>query len=134
MSWRATGLVAVSWFRGGDGPRHPGHGCQEGYVLKLLLKQNPDGSLTFFYGCVKDGGGIVTGPTDITSGAAEPVVAYVAWTGPDILTVPAVPGRVSTASGLPRVRVHPVRLGTVDAVEALTIARSAAKPRVETQG
>jgi len=75
----------------GGGTRHPGHGCQEGYVLKLLLKQNPDGSLTFFYGCVKDGGGIVTGPTDITSGATEPVVAYVAWTGPDVLTVPPCP-------------------------------------------
>lgn len=76
-----------SWATGGS-QHHPGH-CQEGYVLKLLLRQNPDGSLTFFYGCVKDGG--VTGPDDITSGATEPVVAYVAWTGPDVLTVPPCP-------------------------------------------
>jgi hypothetical protein len=76
---------------GGDGSHHhPGH-CPEGFVLKLLLKQNPDGSLTFFYGCVKEGGGIVTGPTDFTAGTAEPVVAHVAWTGPAIYTVEACP-------------------------------------------
>ncbi len=83
----ASGGVFIDSGSGG-GTGHPGHGCPEGYVQKLLLKQNPDGSLTFFYGCVKEGGGIVTGPTDISSGASEPVVAYVSWTGPDVLTVP----------------------------------------------
>ena len=83
------GHVPDLWATGGS-QHHPGH-CQEGYVLKLLLKQNPDGSLTFSYGCVKEDGGIVTGPDDIATGSSEPVVAYVAWTGPDILTVPPCP-------------------------------------------
>ncbi len=87
----ATGGSLPGSGTGGDGSRHPDHGCPEGYVLKLLLKQNPDGSLTFFYGCVKDGGGVVTGPDDITTGATEPVVAYVSWTGPAVLTVEPCP-------------------------------------------
>ncbi len=74
---------------GGGGSQHPGHGCPEGYVQKLLLKQNLDGSLTFSYGCVKDGG--LTGPADITTGEGRGFVVAQVATGTDVLQVPPCP-------------------------------------------
>ena len=55
---------------GGGSAEHPGHGCPEGYVQKLLLRQNADGSLTWLYGCVPDGIG-PTGPGDEAGTAGD---------------------------------------------------------------
>ncbi len=94
---------------GGGGTEHPGHGCPKGYVQKLLLKQNPDGSLTFSYGCVKSGG--LTGPDDLTTGGGQVVVVAQVAAGTDVLQVPPCPEGSARHPGYPELGCIPYGQG-----------------------